>query len=420
MRYSTESFARALALATLLACAGRAVPAQTVAPRMRAVQELRIDGVREDLSVITDVAVSRTGHIALAQPQDGNVVVYSPEGGRIGVVGRTGAGPGEFGDARRLPLGWLADTLWTYDASLRRFSLFINTTFIDSWMLPDAATGASQRVQAVRPGGRSTAPAPEIQYGPRVLTGMYPEALHANRDIVGVANYGIMQPMDVGEDLGAHLARVPAGGGAPVRIADVPPDDYMVSVRRPGSMTSVAVPFLHPEVRHVGPEGRHAVFVRIPPLTRDANAFHVISIGADGDTVFSRSIPFTGERVPGQLSSAAVEQDVARLRRTLSPENVRQLESLMRARLPDVYAPVERVRVGRDGAVWVELRDTNEGTPLLGLDATGNPFAMIVLPAGARVAAVSRTHVWMIERDADDIQSLVRYRVVQNPGRGEQ
>jgi hypothetical protein len=397
--------------AVVFVLAAQPAPCQGGASRMRAVQEIRIDGVREDLSVFGQVAVRHDGRMAIAQPQDGNVVLYGATGARLGVVGRTGGGPGEFGDALRLRIGWIGDTLWTYDPGLRRFSLFVNTTFVESWLLPDAATGASQRIEAVRP-GRAPVSMPEIEYGIRVLTGMRPETLRPNRDIVGVANYGILQHMDVGEDLGAQIAHVAAAGGAPLRITDLPPDDYMVSLRRPGSMVGIAVPFLHSQVWHIAPEGRHAAFVLIPPLTPDAREFRVVSIGAGGDTVFARTIPFAAERIPGRLAAAAVEQEVSRLRRRLSPQDIGQLESLMSAKLPEVYSPIARVRVGRDGVVWVELRDTDEGTPMLGLDAEGNPFGTIVVPREARIAVGSRTHVWVIERDADDIQSLVRYRVL--------
>ncbi|MEZ4379645.1 MAG: hypothetical protein R3B35_15315, partial [Gemmatimonadales bacterium] len=84
--------------------------------------DLVIDAVEEDLSDVRFVAAFPDGTIAVSQPVDGRVLLYSPDGHRKAAVGRPGAGPGEFRTLANLH-GFIGDTLWLYDVDLRRFTL---------------------------------------------------------------------------------------------------------------------------------------------------------------------------------------------------------------------------------------------------------------------------------------------------------
>jgi hypothetical protein len=62
-----------------------------------------------------------------------------------------------------------------------------------------------------------------------------------------------------------------------------------------------------------------------------------------------------------------------------------------------------------DGVLWL----TEHASPdtRLVVDPAGKLLMRVRLPKGLRVAAVSRTHVWGITHDADDLPILIRYRV---------
>jgi len=76
-----------------------------------------------------------------------------------------------------------------------------------------------------------------------------------------------------------------------------------------------------------------------------------------------------------------------------------------------VYAPVKQVVAGRDGTMWVEMRTTPAGKPYRVFDAKGNPLGEVLLPANTTIMAAERGHIWCTEKDSDDLESVVRYRV---------
>lgn len=86
-------------------------------------EEMRVgEAVGLDLSTVRGLAVGDQGWIFVAQPADAHVKVVDRDGRLLRVIGRRGAGPGEF----QFPaaVGWLADTLWVQDMQARRISLF--------------------------------------------------------------------------------------------------------------------------------------------------------------------------------------------------------------------------------------------------------------------------------------------------------
>jgi hypothetical protein len=42
----------------------------------------------------------------------------------------------------------------------------------------------------------------------------------------------------------------------------------------------------------------------------------------------------------------------------------------------------------------------------------GEPVGRLILPAHSRIAVANDSHIWVIEEDAFEVESLVRYRLV--------
>lgn len=102
------------AVGFVLLAVGTLLPGQVAAQPLRAVQELRIDGIREDLSYVLFVDAFIDGTIVVAQPQDHHLLFYSSGGKRLAAYGRQGAGPGEF-QLVGYSHGFVGDTLWVLD-----------------------------------------------------------------------------------------------------------------------------------------------------------------------------------------------------------------------------------------------------------------------------------------------------------------
>lgn len=82
------------------------------------------DGVsRETFGRIAGVVALSSGGIAVADGSNQLVVLFNSEGQRIGTVGRSGSGPGEFRLIQSIRRCW-GDSLAVYDPALRRISVF--------------------------------------------------------------------------------------------------------------------------------------------------------------------------------------------------------------------------------------------------------------------------------------------------------
>ena len=67
--------------------------------------------------------------------------------------------------------------------------------------------------------------------------------------------------------------------------------------------------------------------------------------------------------------------------------------------------------IGRDQTIWLETWTPAPERSWTVLDARGNPIASVRLPANVMVLAADLTTVWGIETDADDLNSIVRYKL---------
>jgi hypothetical protein len=76
-----------------------------------------------------------------------------------------------------------------------------------------------------------------------------------------------------------------------------------------------------------------------------------------------------------------------------------------------LHSPIASARVALDNTIWVQLRTARGVQEWVMLDERGDPQLSVSLPPGTRLVQASRSAVWTLQTDADDIQSVVRFRI---------
>jgi len=281
---------------TTVWCVANAGAQPPAPPRWTATQDLRIDAVRENLVVFNNLAVGPAGEIAIPQQQDGHVLIFDSAGRRLGVAGRRGAGPGEFGPVVR-DLGWIGDTLWVDKSGTLKVPLFTRTGRLimeRSMGQPDVASRRRvdsaivnvptiPRVDALLPGGAAvvTAASGTRQSGTACPCVFFMNPNESVRNLIGV-NPPIIDP----------VRNRPGGGG---------------SARPPFGWIHVVEEAL---------DGTRVGWLFATEVERNQQRFRVVVVGQRGDTVFNRTYGFAGERIP---QSAVDAQMVARARNNAIP-----------------------------------------------------------------------------------------------------
>ncbi len=349
------------------------------------VEDLRLDAVVEDFSLIGRLYVGPRREIVVPEQQDFRFRLYDSTGTLVSMIGRSGEGPGEFQHVG--PVFWAADTLVVFDTRL------VRTT----WLLPDGALARTETGQFFQPDfGASEADS--------IFQFFIPQAINEAGEKFGVA-YLYVSTGGSRESAGQVVVGVSRGGEP--RVVATPPrwDDerWMVTVSGLGN----PVPFVFGPRTEIAPDGSRFLFMTADQSTLDP-AYSLTLVRPANDTVFARSYAYTGEAIP----DSAMERGIA----DMVPENnlARRFRALGRERAPAVYGPAN-VTLGLDGTIWVELRATDRGTPAHVLSEAGDPIGSLLLPARSRIRQASLTHLWVTETDPLGLASVVRYRVIR-PG----
>ena len=317
------------------------------------VEELRIDGNREDLVPIFAVAVSDGGTIALIQSQDGAIRLFSSAGEPMGSFGRTGDGPGEF----RLPsgIGWQGDTVWVLDLRTPRVTYVArDLSRARTEGFPQAPVDEDGGILAVFSPHRRDPPSPYTNFG----TLGYLDRRGAIRNVI----------------LPLHEDRTPG----PIR------NRTMYAMTPKAGRAAVASATLN------GPGG---------------GTFSLVAVDLAGDTVVARRYALEGESIPPSVADSLAE---AFPRMRLGDTGRRRASD---ADIPPVYPPLLGLLVGYDGSFWVRARLRDGSRAYLVLAPNGDPVGRVRLPEGSIVGAATLDRIWVLEPDLFGIQSVVRYRV---------
>jgi hypothetical protein len=88
-----------------------------------------------------------------------------------------------------------------------------------------------------------------------------------------------------------------------------------------------------------------------------------------------------------------------------------RLRDLVEPLTPRVYRPIEGMTIGKDNTTWLVMRPSGATKDLIALNAKGDPIMSVRVPATADLWEASLSRLWLVEKDADDLPSVVRYRI---------
>jgi hypothetical protein len=173
-------------------------------------------------------------------------------------------------------------------------------------------------------------------------------------------------------------------------------------------MLSTAV-FPGPErpILRLSDDGRRMTHLTVSMEGPDAGTFEVRMEDVFEGEIYRRRYPFEAQPISQAVRDSIVEART----QTMPPEIATPFRR--NATFPPMFPPVAGLVGGRDGTLWIRMRDTETGRPYRVLDPGGEPIGSLTLPLDARIAVADRNNVWVIERDDLDVESLVRYRLVE-------
>ncbi len=335
------------------------------------------EGVAYTLSRIAGVRILANGEIAVLSPPEQTVTIFSASGVFDHSLGRRGSGPGELTSPAFLG-STVGDTLWIWDPSLARISLFLPSgRFVRS--LPVPASG-----QGVLLSDGAIGVMPLQAYG----------AGDSRNPVVEITRWGADQKRE------RTILRMPF----PRRV---------IRFERGGGSIVGKQPFEDGPLVQPAEDGRGFVIVDRTVLTgRGAPSFGVTWVTEKGDTSFSVRIPYVPQPVTPEDISAAVGYLVG------SQGTEPGLESRIKSVLfvPSHLPTVSGVSIGQDGALWLRREESTGPTVRWTiLSSSGHVRGEVLLPSEMVVRATLKDIVFGVMTDSLGVPQLHRYRFKGEP-----
>jgi hypothetical protein len=140
-----------------------------------------------------------------------------------------------------------------------------------------------------------------------------------------------------------------------------------------------------------------------------ANTMRLIVLTAQGDTLYARNIPFAARSIPRSARDSASAEFANRASRR-DTQTAAALHAQLK--IPPVYPPFTDLVLSDDGAAWIRLARLPQGSdyPHLVVSPRGTVVGTVQVGSTARILAIEQDIAWGVERDVDDVVSVVRYR----------
>ncbi len=347
-----------------------------------------------------EIAVRPDGHIYVAPDLGQHVLHFDGDGRLVQLIGRAGEGPGEF----RMPfrIGLLGDSLWVYDPSLARITLF----------RPDGTFGRLLATQDRL-----------LRLGTRFLA----HGVFGDGRIVGAPTYrmgrrggaGLIPVMAVSPSLGGPSPSVDT-------LALVFEADVRFQLTIPNGPTLIGASEIDESSLWMpGPRGDGLVIIeQAPSPGADPSRYTLRVLDGRGNRLAEREVMVRPVLIRGPVEEGIYRRLAQRLWSTAQNQAEVGLAAWERAvrsslPLPERHPPATRLIGGYDGTIWVQRE--LPGVPPVRWDVfspEGEPLGVVHVAEGVTIEKANRDKAWGIRRDRMGVPSLCRFRVevVERPG----
>ena len=192
-------------------------------------------------------------------------------------------------------------------------------------------------------------------------------------------------------------------------IAWVPSKNANLALARPeGGFTIGRQLFSDAGLTITVPSGRVLFIVdRSVAIQSDSAAFRVASLRTNGDTLWQRSYRYTPRRIEQTRRDSLwnVIEPIL-LRSGHAPEEIRRAVFL-----PDYYTPITGGLAGSDGSLWLRRENDQPNVDYWVIGSNGAHKATVTVPASVTLMAVTDSDAWGVEKDANGVVRLTRFRI---------
>jgi len=349
-------------------------------PTWRLVEEQQWSGETNLFTKISAILPISGGSILVVEPREARMRVFDESGKQERSIGREGRGPGEF--VRLAAAGLFADTLWATDVNLRRTSLFRTSGDLVS-TLPWNVLG-------------------EVGNEPTNLVG----GLFADGTAWGEKDRAAATIS--GPELPRAILRLARSARSMDTLAVVETAHTLFNVMDGPTMNLGPQPFADAPLV-VGSTSRSRVYVvlRSAALTRQKSVVRVVAVNAKGDTAWSREYPYAPRPLERRTADSVLNRTHYGMRRSGATLDAVRSVLFLPANRPPVSAAV----AADDGTLWLRREAGQSTVEYWVISADGSLVGSVTVASNVSIAAASRDHVWAIRSDADDVPSVVRYRI---------
>jgi len=347
-----------------------------------------IPGLRPDVILAPDyftavraVAISKAGMVAVADPSERSIMVFSASGDHLWDVGGRGLGPGEL--EQIMSIGWLADTLWVSDSRVGRVTRFRDGRVVSAvrYEGPALAEGYSAR-----------APYSIREDGSEIVVPSPNPSLMADGSITQIP------VITVG----------PTGDVSLLSTRQHP--KMMLLVRSEGRQFMALQPYANFTDFAVSPAGTFVAFGDAR-VVGGRGLLTVTIVRSAHDTLWTRTTDFSPIRPPNKSIDRVVDsilvQARAMLGKSAPTDQIREAVVI-----PEYLPAVTAVVAGEDGSVWIRREDDAVSETLRWeyFDKRGTPGQSLTLPREMMLMAAMGTQIWTVTTAAEDgVPTVGRY-----------
>jgi hypothetical protein len=351
----------------------------------RVVLDLRLGETEDSTSsfgFVTDVEVDASGRIFVLDYREQRIKVFDARGHFVRSFGRRGGGPAEFENAHRLVL--MRDSLWVIQTQNRVSGFSLGSRPTARSVRLSTSQRASEWIEGIARRGFlvGTASSAGLGLGPRSVYLQIAEERGVRRDTIGV--------LEVPERTFSYTAVVPGSKHV--------------------ARTRGVQPFMQGPLWALARSG-----TTLFTVTAGEGHLRILERSVAGDTLWTRQlkyapVPVTPKDVQRYLDSISSPQPVRGVGRIV-PDR-RAIEAVLVR--PREWPPVTGLIVGLDSTIWLRVGGPNEGMESWWVFTRTGPVELLRLPPGFRLLRASRSHVWGIRTDGDEVPLVERYRLTRS------